>query len=366
MRSIKFKNKNIHIFNSHGIGDVIMTIPLITRVLRENPKKISLTLKSEIEKNKIDIFFPNQNIKFFFFKNKKNISFKNFSFIRSLRKEKIDLIIFTEGIDTKRSLLLSLLLNVRKSIPTKLNLISKILKNDIDSSIHKAIKNYKLITNNFEKDDFDLSSKCYFNAEDLLIIEKTLKDKNIKIKENFIVIAPGSGELESYKRWPVDRYKKLILKITNLFPDLTIFILGNDLEEKIGKELSQINRNVRNLCGELSIKESMYLLSLCKISITNCNGISHMAGAVGSLVIGIYGPTDYKKTGPFTNNLFPVTEKKYAPWYSKKNIDGLNNSSNLKDVSEDDVLKVFLDVFQKDRKDFLGKAYRHVELDKLL
>ncbi len=356
---------HVHFVNTHGIGDVVMMIPLIIKVLRDKPKKISFTLKSQVEKSVIQLFIKDENFDYFFFENTKLFSFKMLSLFRALRKQKIDQLIFTNGMDYKKSILLSIFLNVFQTIPSRKNLFYKLLKTNHDIHTHKVLGNYNLVPNKFELNDIDLLA--HFNE---LISKKDaysfFEANGYALKENCIAIAPGSGELESYKRWPSHKFKNLISKINNSFPEIKIFILGNELENIIGEELVKDNVNVENLCGNLSIIETANLLSRCSIAITNCNGISHLAGALGCSVIGIYGPTDYKKTGPFIENFYPITTNNYSPWYSRETIDGKKNFSDLEQISEDSVFDVFKTVFQKDKKDLLKNAYRHVELEQFL
>ena len=356
---------HVHFVNTHGIGDVVMMIPLIIKVLRDKPKKISFTLKSQVEKSVIQLFIKDENFDYFFFENTKLFSFKIFSLFKTLRKQKIDQLIFANGMEYKKSILLSIFLNVFQTIPSRKNLFYKLLKANHNIHTHKVIGNYKLVSNKFDLNDIDLEAR--FN--EVISKKEIISDFEAygdALKENCLAIAPGSGEIESYKRWPSHKFKNLISKINNSYPEVKIFILGNELENIIGEELVKDNVNVVNLCGNLSIKETANLLSRCSIAITNCNGISHLAGALGCSVIGIYGPTDYKKTGPFIENFYPVTTKNYSPWYSRKTVKGKKNFSDLEEISENKVFDVFKTVFQKDKKDLFKYAYRHVELKQFL
>ena len=50
-----------------------------------------------------------------------------------------------------------------------------------------------------------------------------------------------------------------------------------------------------NLCGKVSIKDSLALLSKVDFIIGNDSGNLHMASSVGTNVIGLYGPMPFEK-----------------------------------------------------------------------
>ena len=62
-------NKNVHVMNPHGIGDVVMIVPLVAEILSYNPKQLSFTLKSKLEAEVLNLFFPEQEFKIIFLKN---------------------------------------------------------------------------------------------------------------------------------------------------------------------------------------------------------------------------------------------------------------------------------------------------------
>jgi heptosyltransferase-2 len=87
-------------------------------------------------------------------------------------------------------------------------------------------------------------------------------------------------------------------------------LIGNDKEEMLCDDIiEKIDQkaNVTNFAGKTSIQQLFYLLSKVDLTITNCNGISHLACTANSPLIGLYGPTDYRVTGPISKNFVPIT-----------------------------------------------------------
>ena len=53
------------------------------------------------------------------------------------------------------------------------------------------------------------------------------------------------------------------------------------------------------LAGQTSLKELAALLKMSPLLITNDSGPMHLAAAVGTPVVALFGPTDPKKIGPY-------------------------------------------------------------------
>ena len=52
--------------NTHGFGDVINITPLVVQLLLHSPKQIFFTLKSALEAEVLELFFPKQDFQYVF------------------------------------------------------------------------------------------------------------------------------------------------------------------------------------------------------------------------------------------------------------------------------------------------------------
>ena len=143
----------------------------------------------------------------------------------------------------------------------------------------------------------------------------------INFEEDKIVsVCPGSGALEIHKRWPAEKFGKLIEGLMR-FTNLKFFILGTyeeiDLEYMILSQVSNKN-NVFSFVGRHSIEETAEVLHQSAFTICNCNGLLHVAESVGTFVVGIYGPTDPTKTGVYSENKSIVSvNEECSPCYRR-------------------------------------------------
>ena len=102
----------------------------------------------------------------------------------------------------------------------------------------------------------------------------------------FIAIAPGA-KWEG-KRYPVKNFIE-ISKLLNK-KGFNVAVVGGKEDYPLGKEISE-NSTAVNLCGKLTLKESLAVISQAKGVISNDSAVVHMARAVKTPVAVIFGPT---------------------------------------------------------------------------
>ena len=80
---------------------------------------------------------------------------------------------------------------------------------------------------------------------------------------------------------------------------MELLVLGSAGERELCQKVSDSCGNgAVNLAGKSSLPEFAGVLSLCELTVCNDSGGMHLAAAVGSKVIAVFGLTDPVKTGP--------------------------------------------------------------------
>ncbi len=102
-----------------------------------------------------------------------------------------------------------------------------------------------------------------------------------------IALAPGAGFYT--KMWPLDYWRKLLPELLAKYPHRFVLIGGPD-ERKMLKPL-EIDARVVNLAGKLSLLESAALIRRAGALICNDSGVMHMASAVGTPMVAVFGST---------------------------------------------------------------------------
>lgn len=104
--------------------------------------------------------------------------------------------------------------------------------------------------------------------------------------KSLVGIAPGS--IWPTKRWPEEYYRTLVEKLSS--HGITVFLLGGPEDGSLCERV--IGRSqALNLAGKLSILESAAVIQKCDLFISNDSAPMHLANAVGTPVIAIFGPT---------------------------------------------------------------------------
>ncbi|WP_457679973.1 glycosyltransferase family 9 protein [Thermovibrio sp.] len=120
---------------------------------------------------------------------------------------------------------------------------------------------------------------------ELKVDKEALKRVKELVKGKTVVIAPGA-RWES-KAYPIEKFCKVSEILTN--KGYRVIAVGGKEEKDKGEELKKFG--ALNLCGELSLRESLALISLTKGVISNDSAVVHMARAVKTPVLSIFGPT---------------------------------------------------------------------------
>ena len=102
----------------------------------------------------------------------------------------------------------------------------------------------------------------------------------------FIVMAPGS--VWATKRWRKEGFVGLARLLQR--QGYEILLTGSRQERDLGAQIAEATGAV-NLCGQLSIVQSLKLMSKATAVVSNDSGAMHMASAVDTPCVAIFGPT---------------------------------------------------------------------------
>tara|TARA_B100000482_G_scaffold147615_1_gene109694 strand:+ start:767 stop:1786 length:1020 start_codon:yes stop_codon:yes gene_type:complete len=181
------------------------------------------------------------------------------------------------------------------------------LINDLRS---KDKSNYPLMIEQFAKLSInpikDLNKSLPYPS--LTIDSDNLKEQLIKLEidseKPSIAICPGA-EFGPAKRWPSNYYAEVCNEY--LSRSWNILVFGSKNDEKIGNNIQKgIDKDLSdqffNLIGKTSLIDVIDLLSHCKKVVTNDSGLMHIAAAVDTPLVAVYGPSSPQFTPPLIDN----------------------------------------------------------------
>ena len=135
-------------------------------------------------------------------------------------------------------------------------------------------------------------------------VAQRVQDAKAAMRPLLIGVNPGSTYGPA-KRWIAARFAEMARHAHGLF-EAQIILFGGPGDEAVCAEVAQaITRDAAdaaswctNLAGKTTLKELAAWLAACECLVTNDTGTMHMAAAVGTQVVAIFGPTDWRTTAP--------------------------------------------------------------------
>jgi heptosyltransferase-2 len=101
------------------------------------------------------------------------------------------------------------------------------------------------------------------------------------------------GQWQPYlKRWNNQGYAEVARWATEEL-GAQVVMFGARAEATLAAEISKLSGvPVVNLCGKTKLREIQWLISECTVFVSNDTGLMHLAGALGTPVVALFGPTN--------------------------------------------------------------------------
>ena len=103
----------------------------------------------------------------------------------------------------------------------------------------------------------------------------------------------AGAEFGPAKRWPAERFAAVARQV-----DCRWLVLGGPGDIAIAGAIATQLPDVINVAGKTTLLELCELLRACRLLLTNDTGPMHLAGALGTPVVAIFGSTSAELTGP--------------------------------------------------------------------
>ena len=237
------------------------------------------------------------------------------SFIKALRQRYYDLVIDFHGL-FKSSIIVFLSRGKRKMGYDSLQELSGLFLNEkIPEDMNKhAIDRYldfpRYLGAQVDGAQFVLPSDREAEEKVQILLRKyNLEDKK------FIAINPVA--LWETKLWSNEKFARLADLINN---ELQVKVAFTGSEKEPIEEITSLMTTEKiNLGGQTSLPELACLYKKAKMVISTDSGPMHLAAAMGTPVIALFGPTDPARTGPYGSGHAVIrTELPCGPCFLKK------------------------------------------------
>ena len=103
----------------------------------------------------------------------------------------------------------------------------------------------------------------------------------------------AGAEFGPAKRWPADRFAAVARQV-----DCRWLVLGGPGDVALAGQIAAQLPDVVNVAGRTTLLELCELLRVSRLLLTNDTGPMHLAGALGTPLVAIFGSTSAELTGP--------------------------------------------------------------------
>jgi len=164
--------------------------------------------------------------------------------------------------------------------------------------------------------------------EDQQIVSARLQTEGI---DEYVVLSPGGGWRS--KCWPVERYGALAERITEEFAVRCVINVGPG-EEHLAAGIANASGKAEPVSFAGSLGQLMALLKNARAVVAGDTGPLHLADALGTKVVAIFGPTDPVRNGPYQKNGVVLRWSQAQTTYKR----GAQPDESLLHVSVDEVM----------------------------
>lgn len=144
----------------------------------------------------------------------------------------------------------------------------------------------------------DTSPRLFLSEKEIQLARILLKQHGVADNHQIVGINPGAT-YGSAKCWLPERFRDITRR---LLEDKDVFVVyfGDQATASLVKEICQgLSPRVVNLAGLTSLRELAALVSLCDVLLTNDSGPMHIAAALGTAIVALFGSTSQVITGPY-------------------------------------------------------------------
>ena len=196
-----------------------------------------------------------------------------------------------------------------------------------DHTLHRVVHNAKVA-------DFDPppAPRLWHGAEDIAEAERL-------IPEGRQGLAVGPTAAWPRKRWPVERFAEIVSRLTGpggAMEGAYLLVSGGPGEQKECQPVFEAvpeERRIDLVGAGIGLTGACF--SRCRLFIGNDSGLMHLAAAVGTPTLGLFGPTSDAQYGPWGDKAVALRGERSREQILKEEGDHYVGESAVTDVTVD-------------------------------
>ncbi len=196
-------------------------------------------------------------------------------------------------------------------------LLNKAMKFPKEKEFQHQVITYKMLLACLGIPVSDTPLHLVVSEEELTLSSQTLKKYGAHVGEHIIIgINPGAA-FGSAKCWLPDRFSHVTTKLLQN-PNVRVVYFGDHNTAPLVQDICQhLPETVINLAGKTNIRELMAHISNCSAMLSNDSGPMHIAAALKTPLVAIFGSTNDVKTRPYEHGTVIHKHVECSPCYQR-------------------------------------------------
>ncbi|MCI0427652.1 MAG: lipopolysaccharide heptosyltransferase II, partial [Nitrospiraceae bacterium] len=123
-----------------------------------------------------------------------------------------------------------------------------------------------------------------------------LERLGLRPTESFAVIQPGARYW--FKAWPAERFAALADRLAGIF-GYRVLIGGSEQDRQVAEQIASLaTSKLAMLAGQASLRTFAAVVKKAALFVGNDSGAMHIAAAVGTPIVALFGPSNPAEWGP--------------------------------------------------------------------
>ncbi len=287
MSQVAAEIRKILVVQTAFIGDVVLTLPLVQQAVRVFPEAEVHFLTIPTSVPLVETHAAIHRV-WVYDKHRQHRGMRAlWQLAHQLRQQQFDLALVPHL--SLRSALLVWLAGIPRRIGFDRSAGRRLLTDVFPyaTHIHEIERNLQLLQPFWRWQGEAIRPKLFFNEGDYAAVQAWLQMQGLQQGE-FVALAPGS--IWPTKRWLPERFARLADALeTQGWP---VVLIGGPADELLAKRITSLSRRpLYNAVGVFTVRQSALLLQQARLLVSNDSAPMHLAVAVNTPVVAIFGPT---------------------------------------------------------------------------
>jgi heptosyltransferase II len=178
------------------------------------------------------------------------------------------------------------------------------------------VETYKILLTPLGIPISDTPPRLYLTQKEIEGARTLLSQQGVPKGALVVGINPGAT-YGSAKCWLPERFREVTEKLLQ-DSDVYVVYFGDQTTASLVKEICVgLSSRVINLAGATSLRELACIISNCDVILTNDSGPMHIADAVGTPIVALFGSTSEVVTGPYRSGTIIHKHVECSPCYQR-------------------------------------------------